>query len=395
MLIRGCRKLLVLFSLVVLAEAGAAAPPRLEPSVARVAPGAVLQFQIIQDGKAIPAESWSVDGVAGGGAEQGAIDRQGRYRAPRHPPGRSEIHVGARAGGRTLMATVLLGRNEALYQFVRKWGEEGSEAGRFRGPHSIAWAPQGELVVVDSVSSRVARFSPEGGFLGEVGAGPGTDAGQFKAPRDARIDASRRIFVSDGDNHRVQVFDSLGQLLFGFGRKGTAPGEMLRVHALDFDREGRVFAVDVDNNRVSVFDRNGRFLSQWGREGKGPGEFYGAHSIGVDLNGEVIVSNYWAPCQKFTADGKFLFDFAHAQPPAGPVRFHSMTLDRWGNAYLAARDRQGTLVAKYNNQGDPVTTWRLSAPDHGVEWVAVSPEGTAYVAYRGKKSAGVEVYAPR
>lgn len=393
MLVRGFWFLFSLFS--VAAPAGAASLPRLEPSVARVAPGAVLQFQVMLDGKTLPVETWSVNGVAGGSPAHGAIDGKGFYRAPRSAGARSEIQIGARAGGRTLMATVLLGRAESLYRFAGSWGEEGEEAGRFRGPHSVAWNDKGEIVVVDSLSARVARFTPDGRFLGEVGAGPGAGPGQFKAPRDARIDASGRIFVSDGDNHRIQVFDPLGKPLLAFGRKGTGPGEMMRVHALDFDRAGRVFAVDVDNNRVSIFDHEGQFLSHWGREGKGPGEFHGAHSIGVDLNGDVIVSNYWAPCQKFTAEGEFLFDFAHAQPPAGPVRFHSMSLDRWGNAYLAARDRQGTLVAKYNNQGDPVTTWRLSAPDHGVEWVAVNPQGTAYVAYRGKKQMGIEVYEPR
>ncbi|MGH9664971.1 MAG: NHL repeat-containing protein, partial [Bryobacteraceae bacterium] len=216
----------------------------------------------------------------------------------------------------------------------------------------------------------------------------------FNNPRDVKIDAAGNIFISDGNNQRIQVFSPSGKFLRAFGHKGSAPGEFLRVHAIWFGTGGRLYAADVDNSRIMVFSHSGKLLFEWGKDGRQPGEFHAPHGLGGDANGDLFVSNYWGPCQKFSGDGQFLFEFAPASD-TGFNHWHSMTSDRWGDAYLMSRDKQNrNAIVKYNNNGTLVASWPplRSVMEWGVKAAAVDADGTIYVAVESKAHVGIEVY---
>jgi hypothetical protein len=234
--------------------------------------------------------------------------------------------------------------------------------------------------------------------LGEVGYGPGREPGQFTKPRHTAVDAEGRIWVSDekSDRPRMQIFSRDGEFSRIFGEKGTGAGMLLRAHGMQFDRQGRLFVVDVDNARVNVYDKSGKFLYCWGKDGMYPGEFNAAHGLFIDPSGDVFVSGYYGPVQKFTAEGKFLTAFNYGEPPDGPVHFHAIGGDRWGNVYVTVRNlghlpNEISLI-KYNNNGDFVTSWRLSRAEREVNWVTTDREGLVYAAFGGGSYAGVEVY---
>jgi DNA-binding beta-propeller fold protein YncE len=261
--------------------------------------------------------------------------------------------------------------------------------------HSLCFAKDGNLILVDSVGARVHRFTPEGKWLSEIGLGPGSGPAQFNAPRDARVHKSGEIFVSDANNYRIQVFSEDGKFLRMFGSKGSGPNQFLRAHGLEFSPDhSRLYIVDVDNNRVSVHDASGKFLFAFGKKGEGPGEFRDAHGLGVAPNGDVVVSNYYGPTQRFNADGKFLYDFAPAGF-RGWMHFHSMTTDNKGNTYLAARHQDGrNAIAVYDNRGAYVTAWAASTGEgeQGVKTAAVDANGLVYAAVESRKVHGVQVF---
>jgi sugar lactone lactonase YvrE len=285
---------------------------------------------------------------------------------------------------------------EPSYKLVRSWLNPGGMPNPLQEAHSLCFDPDGNLILVDSVGSRVHRFTPEGAWLGEIGSGPGQQPGQFNAPREARVHKNGEIFVSDANNHRIQVFSHQGRFLRMFGEKGSGPGQLLRAHGLAFSPDfTRLYVVDVDNNRVSVFDPAGKFLLAFGKKGVRTGEFRDAHGLGVAPNGDVIVSNYYGPAQRFTADGRFLYDFAPAGF-RGWVHFHSMTTDRAGNTYLAARNRDGrNAIVKYDHRGAYVTAWAASTAEgeQGVKTAAVDAKGQVYVAVEGRALHGVQVFS--
>ena len=283
---------------------------------------------------------------------------------------------------------------EPVPKLVRSWGGDPRMPHPLKEAHACGFDKDGNVLIVDSVGSRVHRFTPEGKWLGEIGSGPGSGPGQFNAPRDAKTSHAGEIFVSDGGNFRIQVFSHEGKFLRMFGEKGTGPGQFLRAHALDFSPDGRLYVVDVDNNRVSVFEPSGKLLFAFGKKGVRTGEFRDAHGLGIAPDGDVYVSNYYGPVQKFSADGKFLFEFAPAGF-RGWVHFHSMGTDGAGNVYLAARDaRRGNAVVMYDHRGAYVTSWsvREAGRELGVKSVAVNRVGLVHVAVESPTRHGVSVY---
>ena len=394
---------------------------RILPSIVRLDPGQQQQFKILQVHRLTPTlvmknVQWAVNDIPGGNAELGTIDAQGIYRAPQQIPVPNEIHICATANGaanRYLWATVLVGSKRPTYKVIRDWGEprlhvvSRRDARRKKAlliaPHGITLDATGNILVVDEGSSRVVRYSPQGKYLGQIGLGPGGSelhpvrGGYFTHPRCATVDAQGNVFVANmrSESH-IEVFTPEGKFLYSFAVKGTEPGMLLRPHGIQFDSHQRLYVDDVDNFRINVYDHSGKFLFEWGKGGTLPGELNPPHGIFIDRNDNVFVCSYYGAAQKFTADGHFLKAFAHPDPPDGPITYHTLNGDRWGDIYLSVRTlkddpKHYISILKYNNNGDFITALQLSTPDCRSKWVAVDKDGTVYSAYQGKDEVGVEV----
>jgi hypothetical protein len=170
----------------------------------------------------------------------------------------------------------------------------------------------------------------------------------------------------------------------------------------------RIFLTDVDNMRVNVYTFAGEFLHDFSGgldyEGMNPGEMNAPHGLFVDRSGDVFVNSYYGPTQKFTPDGSFITAFAHGDPPEGPVFFHCLTGDKWGNIYLMVRGaggEQGMIqrskgkdysIVKYNNHGDFITGWSFTNPEHSETTAVVDDDGRVFALFSGAKEKGVEVF---
>jgi DNA-binding beta-propeller fold protein YncE len=47
------------------------------------------------------------------------------------------------------------------------------------------------------------------------------------------------------------------------GTRGTGPSQFGLPHNVVIDKQGRVYVTDRDNQRIEVFDAQGKFLTQW------------------------------------------------------------------------------------------------------------------------------------
>ena len=77
----------------------------------------------------------------------------------------------------------------------------------------------------------------------------GSGRGQFNRPEGIDIDSTGRMFVSDSNNDRVQVFDATGSYLFEFGDRGSDPGELRNPEGINVDLHGNVYVADSENHR--------------------------------------------------------------------------------------------------------------------------------------------------
>ena len=190
-----------------------------KPSLVRLAPAATQKFKVVLAATRLMAATapghveWSVNEIPGGNSEIGTIDAEGMYRAPAKVPVPHEIHIcGVVEGSQNkyVWATVLMGNPEPAYKVVGSWSEPGVAPGRLRKPHGIGFDIKGNLLIADQGANRVFRYAVDGKFLGEIGLGPGNEAGQFIEPRYATCDRDGNIYVTDvnRDRPRLRGFDT-------------------------------------------------------------------------------------------------------------------------------------------------------------------------------------------
>jgi sugar lactone lactonase YvrE len=378
----------------------------IRPSVVRLEPGRQQKFKVIMSprylGFATVAAKvkWAVNDIPGGNKKLGTIDANGLYTAPAKMPTPNEIHICAKvqeASNRYLWATVLFGNSRPAYKLVRTW----SQPTYLSDPHGICLDKDGNLLIADQGNAKVLRFTPQGKFLGSIGYGTGRRPGELNEPRVVLTGPEGRIWVSDSkaDEPRIQVFEPNGKFIRWFGHKGILPGQLFRVHGMEFDSKGRLFVVDVDNFRVNVYAQSGDVLYSWGKPGLHLDEFNAPHGLCIDPSDDVFVSDYFGPARKFDPNGNLLFAFAHADPPDGVVGLHSISGDKYGNIFITVQTFRGAAqdidVVKYNNNGDFVTGWSMAEPAGDASWIAVDDAGLVYCLFGGKDAAGVQVFAPQ
>ena len=86
--------------------------------------------------------------------------------------------------------------------------------------------------------------------------------GKFNKPTDVSVSKNGLIYVVDGVNNQIKVFNSKGKFLYSFGRKGSGRGEFSSPLGIDIDNEGRLYVADSGNHRVQILDTNGSFIEE-------------------------------------------------------------------------------------------------------------------------------------
>jgi DNA-binding beta-propeller fold protein YncE len=85
---------------------------------------------------------------------------------------------------------------------------------------------------------------------------------EFNKPTDVSVSQKGLIYVVDGVNSKIKVFNSKGRFLSSFGKEGSGRGEFRSPLGIDIDHEGRVYIADSGNHRVQILEANGGFISE-------------------------------------------------------------------------------------------------------------------------------------
>jgi DNA-binding beta-propeller fold protein YncE len=129
--------------------------------------------------------------------------------------------------------------------------------GTFWFPNGIAVDGDGDVYVADSNDGRLAIFSPDGKLASSIQRGVGE--GDLGLPRGVAIDGDGRLFVVDTTAHAVKVYRLPGDVtevpryIGSFGVEGIGNGQFQYPNGIAIDGNGRIYVTDRENDRVQVW----------------------------------------------------------------------------------------------------------------------------------------------
>lgn len=212
--------------------------------------------------------------------------------------------------------------------------------GQLTKPIGLDVDAAGNLYVADIGAKAVLVYGPERTFLRRIGGEK-----WFSRLASVTVDpAGRRLYAVDlggvgSEQHQVRVFDAVtGAHLSDIGRRGSGPGEFNLPRDLAIGVDGRLYVVDGGNFRVVVFDRDGGYLQAFGSVGKQYGQFARPKEIAIDRDGNVyVVDTAFGNFQIFTPDGELLLFVGERAERDGPAKYmlpSGIAVDEDGRVYM-------------------------------------------------------------
>lgn len=183
--------------------------------------------------------------------------------------------------------------------------------------------------------------------------------------------AHGRIYVSDTNNTRIQVFDNNGEFITTFGEKGTDDGQFLYPYGIAGDKNGNLYVAELYTNRIQVFNTEGEyqrdFASALAKDGliKSPGditivgnqmfltEITRNRVLVIDLESEELIRQIGLEYDLMAPNG--------------------VAVDGAGNVFVVDTGRQRVVV--YDTDGNPVRVINGTPTGHGINSVLMNPRG--------------------
>jgi DNA-binding beta-propeller fold protein YncE len=276
------------------------------------------------------------------------------------------------------------------YVFSFAFGSKGKGNGQFDTPMAVAIAPSGNIIVADTGNDRVQVFDRAGKFLSTFGssfailvaAQQDSGKGKFWFPRGVAVSSSGDIVVAESLNSRVQVFDSEGKFLRSFGNKGRGNGNLDDPSGVAIASSGNIVVADEKNYRIQIFSSSGKFLDQFGNQGVGDGQFYGIWDVAITSSQEFVVSDC-VRIQVFDKSGNFRRKLgerpadSHTTGIAVTSSDHVVVAHMGKFSGVRVFDLEGTLLTEFGSKGQGNGQFNEPAG------VAVDRSGSIFVADKG------------
>ncbi|SDS48203.1 peptidyl-alpha-hydroxyglycine alpha-amidating lyase family protein [Opitutus sp. GAS368] len=196
------------------------------------------------------------------------------------------------------------------------------------------------------------------------------------------VDPRDNVWITDVSRHLVRKFSPEGDLLLTLGVDGE-PGcddrhffQPTHVCVLP---GGEFYVTDgYGNSRIAKFSADGRFLFDWGRRGTAPGEFHTPHVITLGADGLLYMTDRENDrIQVFHPDGT---------PAANWPGLHSVDgLCAAPDGCLYGSAGIDNAIIRFDRSGRTLEVWTFPDVLHYPHAIAVGKDGSLYIAETGDR----------
>lgn len=223
-------------------------------------------------------------------------------------------------------------------------------------------ANQGPVVAIAKPSVPTFAFNIIGGF-GE---------GAMNKPM-AVVVSGKKIYVSDTNNQRIQIFDYDGKPLLQFGKAGSGKGEFSFPYGLAVDSRGQIYVADLYNGVVAIYDGAGRFVKNFAEEADGKKPFVRPAGLFLSGNNLYVTDVGLSQVLVFDANSeRKLLEIGKKGVAPGQLNSPNFVMVNSGKVYVV--DTGNDRVQVFDEQGRFLQTVNGSKDGKG-ETVFVNPRG--------------------
>jgi len=217
-------------------------------------------------------------------------------------------------------------------------------------PSDVGVGKDGKIYIVDGGNHQLAVFDAFGARIGTLGE-QGSEEAQFESPVGLGISRKGEVYVADKGNHRLQMFSADGRYLQEIALEEN--GKKVSPVDVAVSADGKELYVSANNShRILVFSSDGDLLRGWGGEGEEPGMFRYPATIGLDPDGNVLVVDVLNQrVQKFDSEGQLLLSFGELGGKPGTFfRPKGIAVDSVGRSYVS--DSYLGAIQVFNDSGE-------------------------------------------
>lgn len=204
-----------------------------------------------------------------------------------------------------------------------------------------------KIYLVDGGNHRVVVYDLQGEYLFAFG-DEGNKAGQLNYPVGISAASNGRVYVADSGNHRIQIFSDKGKYLSGFAVK--IKGKSIRpIDVMRHKKSGRIIVSG--GNHLLTYSSKGRLLKTWGGVGVNQGEFRYPATLAEMSDGRIAVVDVLnSRVQVFNPDGSVSTAISEwGVLPGQLFRPKGVAVDRQDNFYIS--DSYMGVVQKFSDAG--------------------------------------------
>jgi len=270
------------------------------------------------------------------------------------------------------------------YEFVTKWGSQGSGDGQFGELDGVAVDRNGNVYTADLVNSSVQQFTSAGGFLARWT----KESRNWVLTRAVAVDNSFFVYVTDPGGHQVVKLSSGGNFVSRWGSFGPGDGQFNGPEGIAVDSAGNIYVADRGNDRIQKFSSTGAFITKWGSRGSGTGQFQAPWGVAADGAGNIYVADADNNrVQKFNANGGFIASWGSLGSANGQFNNPHGVIADASSEYVFVSDAGNNRIQKFTSGGTYVTKWGSYGTGDGQIWypdhIAIDSSGNIFVADLG------------